>query len=312
MTNSTTYKLHIKIVWITLLLSGKCYSQIMDTGSIFSQPVSMDSFVVKSGFDINTFIRKIKNDTTFYKAFRSMRLIPYTAKNNIEIYHKQKNTIIASQASVTRQEIKKNCRTTKIIEKSTTGNYYKNNGDYNYYTATLFHYLFISENIICNEDDIVTGKMNLPAKSRIEKNKEELKQLIFNPGSRVAGVPFMADRASIFDDDEAQKYNFNISHANYQGQECYVFRITPKKAYEHHVLYNELSTWFRKSDYSILSRHYSLSYKTLLYDFDVIMNVHTTTINGKLYPMHITYWGNWHVFSQKRERVKFEVKISYQ
>ncbi len=283
----------------------------MDTSSIFSQPVSMDSFVVKSGFDINAFIRRVKGDTTFFKAFRSMHLIPFTAENSLEVYHKSKNTIIATEHTETQQEIKNNCRVTKILKQSTTGNYYKRNGDHNYYTASLFHYLFIPQNIVCNENDIVNGKMNQQAKTKLEKNKEELKLLIFNPGSKVKGVPFMADRASIFEADEAKKYNFYITQANYEGQHCFVFKITPKKAYENKVLYNELTTWFRKSDYSILSRHYSLSYRTLLYDFDVIMNVNTTTINSKLYPVHITYNGNWHVFTQKRERVKFDIKIQY-
>ncbi len=283
----------------------------MDTGSIFSQPVSMDSFVVKSGFDVNAFIRRVKNDTTFYKAFRSMHLIPFTAQNSVEVYHKTKNTIVAAEYIETEQEINKKCRITKILKQSTSGNYIKRNGEYNYYTSSLFNYLFIPQNIVCNEDDVVNGRKYQPAKTKLEKNKEELKLLIFNPGSKVNGVPFMADRASIFEADEAKKYNFYITQATYEGHPCFVFKITPKEAYRHKVLYNELTTWFRKSDYSILSRHYSLSYSTLLYDFDVTMNVSTTSINGKLYPVHITYNGNWHIFTQKRERVKFDVNIKY-
>lgn len=311
MTKGATIVLCATTLACISMLPTTGYNQVMDTGSIFSQPVSMDSFVVKSGFDINAFIRRVKNDTTFYKAFRSMHLVPFTAQNNIKVYHKQKNSLIASEYCVSQQYIKNNCRITKVTEQSIIGNYYKRNGEYNYYTASLFHYLFLPQSTICNEDDIVAGKMNLPAKSKLEKNKEELKLLIFNPGTKITGVPFMADRASIFDADEARKYNFTISQNTYHGQECYVFRITPKKDFEHKVLYNELTTWFRKGDYSILSRHYSLSYSTLLYDFDVIMNVNTTTINGKLYPVHITYNGNWHVFTQKRERVKFDVQIKY-
>lgn len=271
----------------------------------------MDSFVVKSGFDVNAFIRRVKNDTTFYKAFRSMHLIPFTAQNSVEVYHKTKNTIVAAEYIETEQEINKKCRITKILKQSTSGNYIKRNGEYNYYTSSLFNYLFIPQNIVCNEDDVVNGRKYQPAKTKLEKNKEELKLLIFNPGSKVNGVPFMADRASIFEADEAKKYNFYITQATYEGHPCFVFKITPKEAYRHKVLYNELTTWFRKSDYSILSRHYSLSYSTLLYDFDVTMNVSTTSINGKLYPVHITYNGNWHIFTQKRERVKFDVNIKY-
>jgi hypothetical protein len=121
----------------------------------------------------------------------------------------------------------------------------------------------------------------------------------------------MADRASIFDKDEAKKYDFRISVEEYAGQQCYKFRITPKKGYERTAMYNDLTTWFRKSDYSILARDYALSYHTLVYDFDVAMKVRTTQVGGKLCPSYINYDGNWHIFTRQREKVKFSVEITY-
>ncbi len=64
------------------------------------------------------------------------------------------------------------------------------------------------------------------------KSEYQLKQLIFNPGAKVSGVPFMGDRASIFDPGEAEKYDFRISRETFEGQDCYVFRITPKEGFE--------------------------------------------------------------------------------
>jgi hypothetical protein len=121
----------------------------------------------------------------------------------------------------------------------------------------------------------------------------------------------MGSRASIFDEDEAGKYDFKIIEELYDGLPCFVFRITPKSGYEHEVLYNELTTWFRKSDYSIVARDYSLSYHTLVYDFDVRMKVRMRQAGDKLYPTYISYDGNWHVFTKKRERVKFTIAITY-
>ena len=121
----------------------------------------------------------------------------------------------------------------------------------------------------------------------------------------------MGDRASIFDEGEAEKYNFKIEEKDYDGQDCYVFRITPKPGYEHSVIYDELTTWFRKSDFSIVARDYSLSYHTFVYDFNVRMKVRTKQIDGKLLPTSIAYDGNWHVLTKKRERVKFNVEIDY-
>ena len=174
MTIGAPHTLLATILTGSTFLATTSYTQVMDTGSIFSQPVSMDSFVVKSGFDINAFIRRVKNDTTFYKAFRSMHLVPFTAQNNIEVYHKQKNSLIASEYCITQQDIKNNCRSTKITEQVTTGNYSKRNGEYNYYTASLFHYLFIPQSIICNEDDIVAALITAAQTANINNRNVNL------------------------------------------------------------------------------------------------------------------------------------------
>jgi len=281
-----------------------------DTISKFSMPVSMDTFVIKSGFDVNAFIRRVRTDTTFYKAFRSMRLRSYSAVNNIAAYNKN-GSIAAAEYSRTRQEVVNGCRSTKVTDRKITGDYYRRKGEYNYYTAELFAYLFFTRGSICNENDIVAGAMSEQGKGQMEQRKYELKQLIFNPGSEVRGIPFMGDRESIFDKGEADKYDFRITMDIYEGQPCYLFRITPRTGYEHKVIYNELTTWFRKGDYSILARDYSLSYHTLVYDFDVKMKVRTTQIDNKLYPTRINYDGDWHVFTKKRERVKFSAEMSY-
>ena len=59
----------------------------------------MDEVVVRaseSGWDIGAFIQRVKNDTTFYKAFKSLRVIPYSAINDIKILNK-KGEVIATR-----------------------------------------------------------------------------------------------------------------------------------------------------------------------------------------------------------------------
>jgi len=285
-------------------------AQQYDTVSKFSRPVQLDSFVVKSGFDVNAFIRRVRSDTTFYKAFKNLRFIQYEAYNDIKVFDKDRD-VKASLHSKTRQNFKKGCRSTTVLQQNTTGDFFTRSGDYNYYTAELFAYLFFTKDSVCNESDIVAGSMDSHPGGQMAKSEYQLKQLLFNPGSRVSGVPLMGDRASIFDEGEAEKYDFRISRELFAGQECYVFRISPKKGYERKVIYDEFVTWFRKSDYSIIARDYSLSYSNLIYDFDVKMKVRTNEVGRKLYPTHISYDGNWHVFTKKRERVKFSVDIVY-
>lgn len=301
-----------RAIFSAIFLTGTltCFAQQYDTASKFTAPVQLDSYVVKSGFDINAFIRRVRTDTTFYKAFKNLHFRAYTADNDIEAYDAY-GKVEAGWQSITQQIIAGHCRKTIVESQQTTGNFFKKNGDYRYYTADLFAYLFLAKDTVCNETDVVGSGPEMHGSGQMAKSEYQLKQLIFNPGASVKGVPFMGDHASIFDEGESNKYDFAITRDTYLGQECYVFRITPKKGYEHKALYDELTTWFRKNDYAIIARNYSLSYSTLVYDFNVQMKVRTTVVDGKLYPTHIDYNGNWHVFTKKRERVRFSADIKY-
>ena len=305
-----TIRRAISFVSIAAFLPLAGTAQINDTNSIFSAPIAMDTVVIKSGFDINAFVRRIKADSSFYKAFRSMHLLPYTANNRVYVKGNRRDTI-ASLISTTRQNIVGKCRSNSIVKQTVTGDYYKKNGENNYYTGALFDYLFFTKVPVCNEDDIVADNMSRIGAGKMELQKYRLKQLIFNPGSKINGIPFMADHENIFDENESYKYDFSVSMNTYNGETCYVFAVNPRKGFEKKVLYNKLVTWFRKSDYVILAREYSLSYHTLVYDFDVNMFVKTVSIESKNCPSEVTYDGNWHIFTQKRERVSFTTTIEY-
>lgn len=306
-------KLKAKIIFLLFLFATVVSNAQQQDTSIFKYPIQMDAVVVKAargGWDVHAFIRRVKNDTTFYKAFRSMRLVPYAATNDIRVYDK-KGKVAASLYSRTKQNVAGGCRTMQVLEEKVTGNFYKRNKDYRYYTAELYAYLFFTKGKVCGENDRVAGALQERGKGQIEKSKYQLKQLIFNPGSRISGVPMMGDKAAIFEPQVAKLYDFKLLSEEYNGVECYVFKAIPKKGKEGDVVYDELTTWFRKSDYAILARDYSLSYKTMVYDFNVRMKVRTTEVGGKLLPSSIDYDGNWHVFSQDRERVKFHTVLAY-
>lgn len=295
-----------------LLSSYNSFAQVEDT-SVFQYPIEMDAVVIsaaKGGWDVQAFIKRIQKDTTFYKAFKSIRIIPFTAENDIEVYNK-KGKIIASYFSRTKQHRKNNCRSMDVLVEDVTGDFYKKNKEYRYYTAELYAYLIFTEGVICNETDIVAGALDDRGSGQLEKSKYQLKQLLFNPGSKIAGVPLMGNKAAIFEPEIAKMYDFQLKSEMYDGEECYVFKAIPKPQYKDDVVYNNLATWFRKSDYSIVARDYSLSYNTLVYDFDVHMKVRTRQINGKLLPTAIWYDGNWDVIGKRRERVKFSTKFSY-
>lgn len=283
--------------------------------SIFRFPIEMDEFVfsaTKRGWDLNAFISIIQNDTTFYKAFKTLRIVNYNATNDIVLFHPKNEKRIAAYHSNTRQYISNNCRSMQTTNERVEGNFYNKKKDYNYYTAALYAYLFFTKDTVCGDNNIVAGEnYSTRGKSQMEQSKAQLKQLIFNPGTKISGVPFMGKKASIFDEDNVHKYDFRISKANYENEACYLFRITPKEKYKNDVVYNNLETWLRISDYAILARNYSLSFSTWVYDFDVNMKVRLTTHNGMLLPTSIVYDGDWRIVSKGREKAIFTALFNY-
>lgn len=304
--------MHKLLLLILLLWVAKADAQFKDS-SLFQVPLQMDEIVVKAvrgGWDVKGFMRRVQDDTTFYKAFRSLHLVTYIATNDIKVLN-DKGKVKAYYYSKTKQTTAGGCRTMQVLEEKTSGDFYKRGKEYRYYTAELFAALFFTEGKVCDENDIVAGALVPEGNSTLDKNKFRLKQLMFNPGSKVGGVPMMGDKAQIFEPDVAKMYDFKLSSDEYNGADCYVFTAIPKKQYQDDVVYDKFTTWFRKSDYAILRRDYSLSYKTLAYDFDVDMSVNMTQAAGRILPGYISYNGNWHVFSKKRERVRFTVDLDY-
>lgn len=306
----------MKTVLTTLLFimffSCCTLAQVKDT-SIFSMPITLDEFVLdasRQGWDIAGFIKRIKSDTTFYKAFKTLHLLPYTSTNDIKILN-DKAQVKASLWSRTKQNRNKHCRSMQVLEEKTTGDFYNRKHEYNYFTAELYASLFFTKEPVCNENNIVAGGDHDRGKGQLEKSKWQLKQLMFNPGSRVAGIPFAGNKAAIFDEDIVKMYDFKLMLVEYAGEDCYLFTAIPKKEYKDEVIYNEFSTWFRKEDYAIVARDYSLSYKTWVYDFDVKMKVRLKVVQGQLVPYKLSYAGNWHVATKKRERAQFNTIIDF-
>lgn len=303
------------ILFILLLLAvsaKKSLGQGKDT-TLQGIQIVMDEVVVKAaknGWNIGLFIQKMKEDTTFYKAFLGLRIVNYTSDNEIHFFNEKKE-VIASLENRTEQSMLGDCRTVKISREQVTGKYYHKKKQPNFYTAELFQNLFFKERTNeCGQNNNIPKSSS--GKGKIEQHKEQLKQLVFNPGSKVDGIPFIGKKASIFEHEgTTQRYNFSLSYEWYLGEECYVFRARPKTEYSDEVVYNQLDTWFRVKDYAILARDYSLSYRTLFYDFEVMMKVRLEKNYDLLLPSIIDYEGNWHIFTKKRERSKFKILFDY-
>ena len=298
---------------VIFFYATKAFSQ-PDTSDILTlkKETVLSEVVVRSGLDVNGFLKLVKDDTSFYKAFRNLRVLGFTSLNNVRMFDKKGRTQ-ASLYSKTRQLHSNGCRSMEVLEERTTGDMYDKNG-MNYYTAELYASLFFTRGRICGETNIVAGtERDVRSKSGVEKHKEQLKMLFFNPGKKIPGIPFIGDKVDVFDAAAAEYYQYKIDMEEKDGKDCYVFTILPKdnlgSSQKSKIVFDNITTWFDAKTLQILARNYDLSYNTPVYDFDVHMEVKMTRFGELLVPELLNYRGNWKVAFKKRERGIFTATI---
>lgn len=260
--------------------------------------------IVRNHFDYKVILQRIKEDTSFYKAFKTLRTIGYSSYNHIEMKNRDGN-LLASLDSKTKQNHIGSCRTMDVIEEKVTGDLRKRDGTYNYMTPSLYASLFFTKGTVCGENNIVAGKKRVITGSGIEKAKEQLKMLFFNPGQKIPGIPFIGNKLDLYDEAAHELYDYKLDYVEYQGQLVYMFEIKPKEDLgffaRNNVVFDLMTTWFNPKTLEVLGRNYSLSYKAGVYDFKVAMEVEMTYFNGQLVPKTLRYKGNWDIVFQKRE-----------
>ncbi len=277
------------------------------------QKFTLPPAIIRGNLDYASILRRIKNDTTFYKAFRTLRVIEYSAYNYIRIPDKKDNTK-ATYNSKTRQHRANGCRTTEVLEQQTTGDFFDRKGGYNYTTADMYAGLFFSKAPVCGENNIVAGSiLTTEGKSGMDKHREQLKMLFFNPGKKIPGIPFIGNKLDLYDDDAHKLYNYHLDFISYKGSYAYVFSIKPKEDLgffqRSNIVVDEMTTWFDYRTMEVLARVYKLSYKAAVYDFDVDMEVEMTKADGLLLPKVLRYKGNFGILFKKHERGEFTATL---
>lgn len=279
------------------------------TFTIGKTTITLTEVVVNNKLNVPAFINRLKNDTSFYKAFRNLRILSFTAINDIRMNDANGN-MKAGLRSTTRQVRSNNCRSMQTLEEQVTGDIYDANREFNYYTAKLYASLFFTKDSICGEDNIVTGReFSTADKKGLEKNKEQLKMLFFNPGKRISGLPFISNKTAIYDDDMTEKYEMAIDIAMFKNKNCYVFTQKVRPENKSDVVVDEMTTWFNDETFEVMGRNYSLSYSAGVYDFNVQMEVELTKYDQYLVPSVIRYLGNWKAIFKPRERGIFTATI---
>ncbi len=291
---------------VTSLYAQENKDSIINIGK---KTITLSEVVVNNKLNIPAFIDRIKNDTSFYKAFKNLRVLNFTAINDIRMNNSDGKPK-ASLHSRTRQVRTGNCRRMETLEEQVTGDIYDEYHNFTYYTAQMYASLFFTKDSVCGEDNIVTGReFSTAGKSGMEKRKEQLKMLFFNPGKRINGLPFISDKTAIYDDDMANLYDISIDMGIYNNINCYIFTQKVRPENRGSVVIDEMKTWFDDQTYDVVARNYTLSYDAAVYDFKVQMEVVMTKFGDLRVPSLIRYVGNWKVVLKPRERGVFTATL---
>ncbi len=130
---------------VLLVISYTVFAQqedSLDTDRL-SKMVNLSEVIIRTDLNVPRFIDRVKNDTTFYKAFRNLHILGFTSWNDIRIKDK-KGKIKASLQSKTKQSRAAGCRSMEVIDENSTGDFYDSDKNYNYQTGEMYAGLFFT------------------------------------------------------------------------------------------------------------------------------------------------------------------------
>ncbi len=294
-------------ILVSCIVNAQDTTLKIDNGSF-----TLTDAIVRNNFDYKAILQRIKEDTSFYKAFKTLRTIGYSSYNYIQMRDKNEK-VIATLNSKTRQNKVGGCRTMDVLEENVSGNMKDANGEYNYTTPALYASLFFTKGTICGETNIVKGKVRKVSGSGLSKAKDQLKMLFFNPGKKIPGIPLIGNKLDLYDESAHELYDYKLDYVDYHGQLVYMFEVKPKDNLgffsKNNVVVDQMTTWFNPKTLEVLGRNYALSYNAGAYDFNVQMEVEMTYFNGQLVPKILRYKGNWDVVFKKREKGIFTATL---
>ena len=279
----------------------KIYNSIqLDTLTIFAA----------NEFDIKTFIQRIKDDTTFYQAFKNLRYYPHKALGDLWVYNKREKEKATEKISVT-QYLDESYMWQDQKTISSSGKIRTKKGKYRFTTAEIYYDIFFPSDTITVSTEITNVKEESVEKSKKSKYIHDLKLMMFNPGEDISGVPIVGKKMSIFDNDMVEFYDYKVSIITFNGIECYQFSCIAKpECKEHKTVIKYLATVFNKENMAVLNRQYLMRYKSILFQFDVKINVKNEMSNGIITPLSISYNGYWDIPFKTQEKIAFTITNS--
>src|ERR1700761_5042063 len=162
--------------------------------------------------NVQDFIAAVVADTGFYQAFRNMKKYDFIAENYIYTYDK-KDRIDGRIYRKLKHTVGPGGKPTiQYLAKRDSGTLYKKDGKYQLFTLNMFDYIFTNAYQSAYSSGSALGSSK---GGKDESYKAKLKTLIFRPGRRVDGIPFISNKTEIFSPDMRQFYDYHFARGTY-------------------------------------------------------------------------------------------------
>lgn len=258
------------------------------------------------------FMRIVKEDTTFYKAFKHLRYYSHLYTSNLDVLNKKgrvKANIYRSGRHIRSGD------SAWIIDDTIyhSGRVYKRNGDYRYYTPEAFDKVFFPKDTFQVSLSIRENQNAVNKKSREDKNVRDAKTIGFTVGSSETEQKkgSLSRKLAIFDSTMHKYYDYIIDQTLYQGIDCYSFTCQVKDSLTRkenkQTLIKKITSYFDKGNFNVLYRDISFKYRSLLIKLDMNIIVRMSYVSNKHVPVEIIYNGFWDLPFFKAERVNFKL-----
>lgn len=288
-------------------------------GSLLAQPdtllrhIQLSEVVISAraqGFDVDAFVRQVREDTTFHKAFLNTRYYPNHLRSALRVHNKgEKET-----ASLFRSGRLKRSGPMAVLALDSvveSGKLRDRKGQFRFLTVEMYDEVFFPKGTFAANNTVALRKLEIERGNRFDKYKSELKKFMFDPGTEIASVPFIGDKLALFSPEMAPLYDFRIWSDTRDGVDCWVFSAEARPEFrDGRTVIKTMDTWFDQASGAVLARNYRIASTSVFLDFDITIKVRNTLIGDVLVPVRVDYDGDWDIPFKSREIVRFWLEYS--
>lgn len=272
------------------------------------QHIALDEVVISAqaeGFNVDAFVRRVRTDTTFHKAFLNTRYHPHAVRSEARVRRKDERETATLHRRARLVRDGKNAE--QVIDSvAETGRLRDRKGRFRYLTVEMYDDVFFPKGSFPADNTVAGRALNEQQGGRIERYKGELKKFMFDPGTEIASVPLIGHKLALFSPEMWPLYDFRIWADERGGRPCWVFSAAAKPEHrDGKTVIKTMDTWFDQETSDVLARTYRIAHSALFLDFDITISVRNIRIGDALVPVRVQYDGDWDIPFEQREIVRF-------